>query len=107
MVYMRNDYRFKETHQSSGGLGFMVLLMIIGIMATYLASQPKPVVASRVYVMETVPMAKAIRQERDYLARANSSAALSGAEDHRSRYAPGRIHSQEAFASSSAGVPKG
>jgi hypothetical protein len=65
---VRNDYRFKETRSSGGGLGFIIILMIVGLVAAFVAIQPKPVAASRVYVTETVPMAKNTRQERDYLA---------------------------------------
>jgi hypothetical protein len=68
-VCMRTDYRFKETRSSGGGLGFIIFLMIIGLLAAFVAIQPKAVAASRVYVTETVPVAKNIRQERDYLAR--------------------------------------
>jgi hypothetical protein len=65
---MRKNYRFKETHPSGGGLGFIILLMIIGLVTAFVAIQPKPVAASRVYVIETLPMANTMRQERDYLA---------------------------------------
>jgi hypothetical protein len=65
---MRNDHRSEDTHQSGGGLGFIVLLMIIGVATAFVAIQQKPVASSRVYIMETVPMAKNLREERDYLA---------------------------------------
>jgi hypothetical protein len=64
--------RFQEhkttSAASGGGLAFIILLAMAGLVAAIVVLQPKPVIASRVYVTETTPLPKGIRQERDYLA---------------------------------------
>jgi hypothetical protein len=65
---MRFQGHKTKSAKNGGGLAFIILLAMAGLVAAIAVLQPKPVTASRVYVTETTPLPKGIRQDRDYLA---------------------------------------